>query len=85
MRVLLIGNPASGGGRGRKRMELVERHLRAAGCRVDARLSQHPGHAGELLADPPSDTDRVVACGGDAVEYVGPKRDEHQDTGHAQE
>lgn len=67
MRILLVGNPASGGGRGRRRMEIVERHLRAAGCRVDARLSQYPGHADELLADPPSDTDRVVACGGDGL------------------
>ena len=67
MRVLLIGNPASGGGRGTKRMELVERHLRAAGCRVDARLSQYPGHATELLAAPPLDTDRVIACGGDGL------------------
>jgi diacylglycerol kinase (ATP) len=67
MRVLLIGNPAAGGGRGKKRMELAERHLRAAGCRVDARLSQHPHHADELLRDPPGDTDRVIACGGDGL------------------
>lgn len=67
MRVLLIGNPASGGGRGKKRMELVERHLRSAGCKVDARLSERPGHASEILDEVPSETDRVVACGGDGL------------------
>lgn len=67
MRVLLVANPASGGGRGHRRMKLAERQLRAAGCRVDARLSEHVGHAREILACPPPETDRVVACGGDGL------------------
>lgn len=67
MRVLLIGNPASGGGRGAARAAVVERHLRAAGARVEAVLSERPGHAAELLAEPPPEIDRVVACGGDGL------------------
>lgn len=67
MRLLLIGNPAAGGGRGAKRLAMVEALLARSGARVDAMLTESVGHAARLLRKPPTDVDRVVACGGDGL------------------
>jgi YegS/Rv2252/BmrU family lipid kinase len=67
MRVLLIGNPAAGGGRGASRLRAVEALLARSGARVDAVLTDSVGHAARLLRSPPQDVDRVIACGGDGL------------------
>lgn len=67
MRVLLVGNPASGGGRGRNRIAAAEAGLRRAGAHVETILTEQPGHASRLLQSPPTNIDRVVACGGDGL------------------
>ena len=67
MRLLLVGNPAASGGRGRSRVERAERALAATGATVTTLLTERRGHAREALATPPGDVDRVVACGGDGL------------------
>ena len=70
-RVLLIANPASrraGGLHG-----LAAAALRARGIEVEVRLTERPGHAGELAADEGARFDAVFALGGDgtAMEVAG--------------
>ena len=69
MRLLLVGNPASGGGRGLERLRIVEDELRRSGARVERLVSERPGHVGSALAAAAreADAERVVACGGDGL------------------
>lgn len=68
MRIVLLGNPAAGSGRGHRRVHRAARALRAAGAtELDVRETAHVGHARELSAALALGADRVVACGGDGL------------------
>lgn len=67
MRVLLLSNPAAGGGRGTERARQAERQLRLSGATVLPVRTDGVGHARRLLSKPLSEIDRVVACGGDGL------------------
>ena len=55
MKLLLVGNPAAGTGRGRRRLERVEHALRAEGADVTTVLTERVGHARTLLESPPDE------------------------------
>lgn len=65
----VILNPVSGGGRGRKMRDRVEKGL--AGCGLDISLSvtEARGHAVELARASAFDADVVVAVGGDGTAH----------------
>jgi diacylglycerol kinase (ATP) len=63
-RVVVIGNPVSGRGRGAVVLAAVERELRAHGCLPLMRPTQRPGHAPELASE-------AIAVGADLVLVVG--------------
>jgi YegS/Rv2252/BmrU family lipid kinase len=70
LKILLIYNPQSGGGRGRKMLPRVEGRFRSQGCEVDLRLTERPGHGISLTAEAElSGYDAVVAAGGDGTVY----------------
>jgi diacylglycerol kinase (ATP) len=70
-RVLLIVNPAARSAAARGNEAL--RAFVAAGVQCDMRVTEHPGHAGELSSTHASDYDAVFTLGGDgtAVEVLG--------------
>ena len=67
-RTLLIANPVSHAGRGRKGTQVAEAHLRArAACtELDVQLTQAAGHA-EELAEASACYDTLFALGGDGL------------------
>lgn len=67
MRVLVIGNPVSGGGRARRlAVRLVER-LQGAGHAVELCMTAAPGDARRRAAQVDRATDRLVVVGGDGT------------------
>lgn len=66
MKLLLVMNPGSRSGRGRRLWPAWERGLRAAGVAFDQVATARPGHAFEL-ARAAKGVDAVVAVGGDGT------------------
>ncbi|MEM7247979.1 MAG: diacylglycerol kinase family protein [Acidobacteriota bacterium] len=64
-RVLLIGNPASGGGRGRSTLRRAATLLRELGVEVLLRESDRIGSFARHVQQHADEVDRVIACGGD--------------------
>lgn len=65
---LIVANPVSGKGRGRKRTQAVVARLEAAGKRVEVRWTDRPGQARELAAAAVQEGwSRIVAAGGDGT------------------
>lgn len=64
----VVVNPASGGGRARRRWPDLARCLGAAGVRFEPAITGHPGHATSLVRDAvAAGYRRVLAVGGDGV------------------
>ncbi len=63
---LLIVNPASGRGRGRRRAEALRSGL-GKSCHVEIVETGHRGAATELAASRATDVDRIIAVGGDGT------------------
>ncbi len=66
MKALLIMNPGSRSGRGKKLWSFWESSLKAKGLAFDSAITTGPGHGIELAAGA-KDYDRVVAVGGDGT------------------
>ena len=65
---VVIANPVSGGGRGRKVAETVVRKLRERGVDADLRLTEARGHAVRIASEALSEgCGRIAACGGDGT------------------
>ena len=67
MKVLVIGNPISGGGEARSKIEVLERELTARGHVVEVFLTQKAGDAAERAGRIEADADRLVVAGGDGT------------------
>ncbi len=67
MRLLLIVNPAAGGGAGTEALLEVVRELRERGAVIDVQPTSEAGHARRIAADLAGSYDRVAACGGDGT------------------
>lgn len=67
MKVALVCNPTSGGGRGARVLPAVEAALRSAGHDVETSLTQSLEHAGDLSAAACADGRVVAALGGDGL------------------
>ncbi|MEN6547598.1 MAG: diacylglycerol kinase family protein [Armatimonadia bacterium] len=67
MRVTMIVNPQAGRGHSSRVAGQVAGTLRAAGWEVDIAVTTAPEHAETLAREAASDTDLVVACGGDGT------------------
>jgi YegS/Rv2252/BmrU family lipid kinase len=68
LKILLIGNPKAGHGRGGKVLPRIEARFRSRGCELDLRVTSHPGHGTSLTRDTDlSGYDAVVAAGGDGT------------------
>ncbi len=68
MRYLIIANPVSGRGRGRKAIPTIETELRALSLDFDLVRTERPWHAAELARQAAKDgCDVVVAAGGDGT------------------
>ncbi len=68
MKIQIILNPASGGGRGEKILPLLKSQLKRLGLTADLALSHHPREAQEIaLRSQKRGCDIVVACGGDGT------------------
>lgn len=65
----VILNPVSGGGRGRKMRERIEKGLAAAGLEFDISETEAQGHALRLAHERAFDADIVVAVGGDGTAH----------------
>ncbi|MEJ2215856.1 MAG: diacylglycerol kinase family lipid kinase [Gemmatimonadota bacterium] len=65
----MILNPVSGGGRGRKMRERIEKGLAAAGLEFDISETEAQGHALRLARERAFDADVVVAVGGDGTAH----------------
>ncbi|MGH7777607.1 MAG: diacylglycerol/lipid kinase family protein [Candidatus Dormibacterales bacterium] len=67
-RVLIIVNPAAGGGRAGRRWEALSEALRASGLAFDAALTSRPGEATEMARrEVERSRPLVVAAGGDGT------------------
>lgn len=64
-RVLLVINPASR--RGLRRRPVALQAFRRLGITVDELVTEHPGHAGDLLREGPPQVDAVFVLGGDGT------------------
>jgi len=67
VRILLVGNPAAGGGRGASRMREAARLLREGGAAVELMESHGAGDVRARLPEALGGVDRVAACGGDGL------------------
>ena len=67
MKVLVIGNPAAGSGRGRERTARLVRALEARGHAVELFATRAPGDARRRVAECEGTVDRIVAAGGDGT------------------
>ena len=68
MQLKLIYNPASGGGRVRRHVPDIERHLKKLGATVDAQPSASADDLTRIVAESSrAGYDRVVICGGDGT------------------
>ena len=66
MKALLIMNPGSRSGKGKKLWSFWESRLRSIGLAFDSTITTRPGHGSELAASS-KDYDTVVAVGGDGT------------------
>jgi len=66
MKALLVMNPGSRSGKGRRLWSFWESGLRSRGIPFETVITQHAGHAVQLAADA-GDYDTVVAVGGDGT------------------
>ncbi|MCP4600507.1 MAG: diacylglycerol kinase family lipid kinase [Proteobacteria bacterium] len=70
MKIVLIVNPRSGGKKGKKSLNAVERELALRNIEFDLRLTEHSGHVASLLGELDiSKYDGVVSLGGDGTNY----------------
>ena len=68
MKIQIILNPASGGGRGEKFLPLLKGQLKLLGLTADLALSHHPREAQEIaIRSQKRGCEIVVACGGDGT------------------
>ena len=68
MRYLLIANPTSGRGAGKRAVDPVRRQLTEAGLSIEVVLTERPWHAAELAAAAGTQGwDAVIAVGGDGT------------------
>ena len=68
MRTMVIANPASAGGRLKKRIPEIQKVLKESGINYSFFVSQYSGYAEELARKAKSDGFQVVvACGGDGT------------------
>ncbi len=67
LKVLVIGNPAAGSGRGRERSARLVRALEARGHAVEFYATRAPGDARRHVAEREGSVDRIVAAGGDGT------------------
>jgi diacylglycerol kinase (ATP) len=69
--ILIVANPVSGRGRGRRMAEAVAEDLHDRGLGVSIRYTSAPGDAEAMAADPLNDASVpprcIVACGGDGT------------------
>ncbi|MDH7499748.1 MAG: diacylglycerol kinase family lipid kinase [candidate division NC10 bacterium] len=66
-KILLIGNPAAGGGRAMRTMADLPERLRQRGHRVETFLTRSAGDAGRRARDMEGDVDALVIVGGDGT------------------
>jgi len=70
MKIALIANPRSGGRNTEKRIHDITRSLKSVGFGVDLYVTQHHGHAVEIVRDiDPATVDGIVSMGGDGTNY----------------
>jgi diacylglycerol kinase (ATP) len=68
MRILVVVNPASGGGRGQARFERAWSEAPLAGAGVEIAYTERPGHATDLAREAAaSGAESVLAVGGDGT------------------
>jgi len=68
VKIQIILNPASGGGRGEKFLPLLKGQLKLLGLTADLALSHHPREAQEIaIRSQKRGCEIVVACGGDGT------------------
>ena len=68
MKTIVIVNPASGRGRGKKQIPTIERIMRASGLDFDLLPSERPWHSAEIAeAAARQGVDAVIAAGGDGT------------------
>lgn len=67
MRILVIANPISGGGRSGRRAERLVRRVEARGHEVELRWTRRRGQAAEMAASVDPQTARLVVVGGDGT------------------
>ena len=67
LKVLVIGNPAAGSGRGRERSARLVRALEARGHAVEFFATRAAGDARRHAAEREGSVDRIVAAGGDGT------------------
>ncbi|HXV74814.1 MAG TPA: diacylglycerol kinase family protein [Candidatus Polarisedimenticolaceae bacterium] len=66
-KTLIVCNPISGGGRGRKRGVQLEQRLRLAGREFESFVTERAGDARRRAATVEADVDRIVVIGGDGT------------------
>jgi diacylglycerol kinase (ATP) len=70
MKLLLVANPCAGHGRAGRLLAEVGATCRELGLDVDTRLTEHPGHATEIIeSENLAPFDGVVATGGDGTVF----------------
>jgi YegS/Rv2252/BmrU family lipid kinase len=67
LKLLVIGNPTAGTGRGRERTARLVRALEARGHAVELFATRAPGDARRRVAECEGSVDRIVAAGGDGT------------------
>ena len=67
VKILVIGNPVSGGGRTRRRVARLVERLQQRGHHVELSLTQGAGDASKRAAAVNADVDRLVVAGGDGT------------------
>jgi YegS/Rv2252/BmrU family lipid kinase len=67
VRILVIGNPAAGAGRARRRAEALVRLLEERGHEVEWFLTAKPGDARRRAAEREGEVDCIVVAGGDGT------------------
>jgi diacylglycerol kinase (ATP) len=68
VKIQIILNPASGGGKGEKTLSLLKSQMKLLGLTADIALSHHPREAQEIaIRCQKRGCDIVVACGGDGT------------------